>query len=464
MAVTHWECGEATPTTACVVVRCDSTESVTIVAAGQTKTANCNTAVKDGNARVDFTGLSAGATYPYTINGAAAGTLRTAPADGAYPFWVALSSCWSLLSVDTVAYQLIAEPATAESRDTPMQTLQRELVRNLKAAFGLGDQVYKDTANANYNGYACKALDGAALADCQNVAEHRQYMRARKNAPGLKSLMRVVPWYEQNDDHDYDPDNACPASLDYAKRVFGGATTDADRIAWANACQTALDDWQLGQPTRRASSNYFKVRLGNVEFFVSDLISQRDDYSATPSSNKRLMSVAQEEQLLNDMASSTATFKVWCSTKQFISSIGRNGDGWYNLDGGTSEGYEHQLDRILADPRFPRRACMSVTGDEHIKSDLWVSSGRFGTPGADISQISAGPATIEPITDPNDGLVYRDGVRSKARDTSGLGNRDENNYVCLRVLADRIERYRLGTRYGLVYEGYISTADNAVRR
>ena len=60
MAVTHWECGEATQTTACVVVRCDSTESVTIVAAGQTKTANCNTAVKDGNARVDFAGLQAG--------------------------------------------------------------------------------------------------------------------------------------------------------------------------------------------------------------------------------------------------------------------------------------------------------------------------------------------------------------------------------------------------------------------
>ena len=75
MAVTHWECGEATQTTACVVVRCDSTESVTVVAAGQAKTANCNTSVKDGNARVDFTGLSAGQTYPYTINGTAAGTV-----------------------------------------------------------------------------------------------------------------------------------------------------------------------------------------------------------------------------------------------------------------------------------------------------------------------------------------------------------------------------------------------------
>ena len=463
MAVTHWECGEATQTTACVVVRCNSTESVTVVAAGQTKTANCDTSVKDGNARVDFTGLSAGQTYPYTINGTAAGTLRTAPVEGVYPFWVALSSCWALASVDVMAYALVTEPATAESRDTPAIALQRELVRNLKAAFGLGDQVYKDGGGTHY-GYVCQPMNGSTLSLFQDVTEQRQLQRARKLQGGLKSLIRAVPWYEQNDDHDYDPDNACPASLAYAQRVFGGGTSDADRIAWATACQTALDDWQLGQPTRRGSSNYFKVRLGNIEFFVTDLISGRDDYSATPSSSKRLMSAAQEEQFLADIAASTAAFKCWLSTKQFISSIGRNGDGWYNLDGGTSEGYEHQLGRILADSRIPRGGFFSVTGDEHIRSDMFIPADRFATGGVAVSQISAGPATIEPITDPNDGLTYRAGVVSKARDTSGLGNRDENNYVCLRVLADRVERYRFGSRNGLVYEGYISTADNAVRR
>ena len=236
MAVTHWECGEATQTTACVVVRCNSTESVTVVAAGQTKTANCDTSVKDGNARVDFTGLSAGQTYPYTINGTAAGTLRTAPVEGVYPFWVALSSCWALASVDVMAYALVTEPATAESRDTPAIALQRELVRNLKAAFGLGDQVYKDGGGTHY-GYVCQPMNGSTLSLFQDVTEQRQFQRARKLQGGLKSLIRAVPWYEQNDDHDYDPDNACPASLAYAQRVFGGGTSDADRIAWATACR-----------------------------------------------------------------------------------------------------------------------------------------------------------------------------------------------------------------------------------
>lgn len=32
------------------------------------------------------------------------------------------------------------------------------------------------------------------------------------------------------------------------------------------------------------------------------------------------------------------------------------------------------------------------------------------------------------------------------------------------MMADRVERYVLGSRYGLRYMGYVGTADNAVRR
>ncbi len=46
----------------------------------------------------------------------------------------------------------------------------------------------------------------------------------------------------------------------------------------------------------------------------------------------------------------------------------------------------------------------------------------------------------------------------------GHARRGENNYVLLRVLADRIERYVLGSRYGLRYMGYVGTQDNLVRR
>ena len=112
---------------------------------------------------------------------------------------------------------------------------------------------------------------------------------------------------------------------------------------------------------------------------------------------------------------------------------------------------------------------MSVTGDEHIRSDMMVSAGYFGGDHAPISQISAGPATIEVITDPDDGIAYRAGVRDKERDQSnisfgGYTARGENNYVLLRVLKDRVERYVLGSRYGLRYAGTLGVSDNLIRR
>lgn len=135
------------------------------------------------------------------------------------------------------------------------------------------------------------------------------------------------------------------------------------------------------------------------------------------------------------------------------------------LDIYKSEGYQTQLNRILSDPRFPDKGCLSVTGDEHIKSDMFVRENYFGT-NKPISQISAGPATIEVINDPNDGSTYRDGVVNKERVfsvnsdyTVYLG---ENNYVLLRVMDDRVERYVLGSRYGLKYMGYVSKTSNEV--
>lgn len=466
MAVTHWYLGRNSETTATVVVRADSTGNVPVTADGRTLQAACDTSVNDGNAVVEFTGLTPGQQYPYTVDGQAGGTLRTKPSTA--PLWLAFSSCWNISRVDLLARKLLSPPTVG-----PQSALLQECFAGLAAFFALGDTVYMNQSGTT-NGYAMTLVDGGTLANAKLLEVRRQYYRAGRLHPGLRELMRNVPTYLLKDDHEYDPDNAC-YSVAWVNRQFGGSPTQVDLDEIWTAASTAWRDWALGNPPKEVSAGVlggpdcFSVRLGNVEVWCTDLIQERDDTATTDGANKRMMSAAQEEWLLNSMSRSGAQFKVWASTKQFVSSCGRNADGWYNLPGATSEGYQTQLQRILADPRFPRGGCLSVTGDEHIRSDLRITSGLFGGTHSDVSQISAGPATIEVITDPDDGLAYREGVRDKERDTSdivanGFTARGENNYVLLRVLSDRIERYVLGSRYGLRFAGYVSPSDNLVKR
>lgn len=460
MAVTSWYTGRATETTATVVVRADSTGDVAVVANGQTAQAACNTAVNDGNAVATITGLSAGQTYPYTVGGVAGGTLRTAPANA--PFWVALVSCWGMQETDVLALRLLTAPAG----NSPSDTLHREMVAGLKAFIGLGDWTYMNV-NTTVRGIPLVPIEGGSLANGKDLTKRLNYYRAAATEPGRMALTRNVPTYQIKDDHDFDPDNAS-YSIQWVIDNYGSGTqTDLDEL-WA-AASGAWTSWTQGNPPRTLAGNdYFTIRLGPVEFYCTDLIMQRDHPAAADGPNKRLMSAEQEERLLADMAASSAPFKVWCTSKQFVSSIGRNADGWYNLPGASSEGYQTQLQRILADIRFPRAGCLAVTGDEHVQSDVWVSDGYFGGAHAAISQMSAGPATIPVINDPNDGPTYRAGVVDKERvwtpPPAGRAMQGENNYVLLRVLHDRVERYVLGSRYGLRYMGYISTADNVVRR
>lgn len=456
MAASHWYTGRNSATTATVIVRSASTEMITVAIPGQSINVFCDTSVNDGNATAEFTGLTAGQTYAYTVGGVAGGTLRTKPAG--YPFWIALTSCWQMQSLDGLALRLL--DTTFAGATAP---LMAECTQNLAAFFSLGDWVYKNV-NATVRGVTLLPIDSPAgsIANAKSLSANRDYYRCAFTMPGVVDLIRSVPTYFMKDDHEHDPDNGCN-SLTWLQGHYPAATQQDFDDVWATAL-TTWSEWNTGNPAAEVSGCMaYSVTLGNLQLFVTDLISERDYHGDTDSATKRMMSSAQEEWLLNGLNNSSATFTAWLSSKQFISSCGRNGDGWTEL-GGASKGYETQLGRVLADARFPRTGCLSVTGDEHIPSDMYVPADHYAAGSAAISQISAGPATIEVITDAEDGLSYRTGVRAKERDVSGLSRRGENNYVLLRVLADRVERYRLSSRYGLRYMGYVSTADNVVRR
>lgn len=458
MAVSFWYQGRNSQTSATVVVRCDTTENIAVVANGVTKTAGCNSSVNDGNALVEFTGLTPGQKYAYTVNGVAGGLLKTMPASGSY--WLAFSSCWSIGRFDSLARRLVTTP-TVNLGDS---ALMSELVDKLVGFYNLGDRFYCNISGSA-NGISLGLIEGAAtITNAKDQALRNKYNLASFLTPGLTDLIRSVPTYIQKDDHDYDPDNAS-YSTQWLDFNYTGPFTQTDLDDVWNVCTTAFRSYTLGNPARVVNADYFKVSYHNCDVLVTDLIQERD-YTQDTSPTKRMMSDEQEQRFLNDMAESTKPFKVWGSTKQFISSCGRNSDGWFDLPGAYSGGYQVQLTRILSDARFPRQGCLSVTGDEHLRSDMFVNDGYFGGTHASLSQVSAGPATIEVINDPNDGSTYRSGVVDRERvfvpNSAFTVNLGESNYVLLRVLDDRVERYVLGSRYGLRFMGYISKDSNTV--
>jgi hypothetical protein len=463
MALTHWYTGIASETTATVVVRASANENVTVSANGEDKVVACATATNDGNAVATFTGLSPGQRYPYTVNGEAGGELRPFPTT--YPFWVALSSCWAPKSFDPIALRVLKAPLTGAN-----MALHQEMVDSLALFCGLGDLLYMNESGT-INGYPVSNIAGGSLATAQSLTERLNYYRGCRLNGGLMSLMANVPTTLSKDDHEYDPNNAC-YDLAWLQAKFGGGATQGDLDALWAVADGAWRSWSLGNPpSQLVGPSCYSVRIGPLEIFYTDQIYGRSYHATVDGPTKYMLSPAQEEETLRQMGASTAPFKLINSTKQFISSSGFNDDGWCNI-GGSGKGYETQLARILKDPRFPRQGALSVTGDEHLKSDMFVPENHFGTGSAGISQMSAGPATIPAIINiakATDGLAYRTGVREKERDlaggdVAGISVRGENNYVLLRVLPDRIERYRLGSRYGLKYFGYIGTADNLVRR
>lgn len=460
MAVTHWYTGRASESTATVVVRADATGNVAVAANGQTLQAACDTSVNDGNAVVEFTGLQPGQRYPYTVGGVAGGELRPFPV--AAPFWLAMTSCWDIARMDALAPRLLTAPPTIR---TPADALMSECVAGLAGFVSMGDHVYMNLTGT-INGVAVTAV--TSLATATGVASRRSHHRASHLTQGRLQLMRNVPSYLLKDDHEYDPDNASYSTSWLNDQFPGTSPHSAQNLTdvWT-AASTAWREWSQGNPAREVGSGIlggpdcYRVRIGPLEIWCTDLIQERDYTGTVDGPTKRVMSALQEEWLLSTMSASTAQFKLWVSSKQFISSCGRNSDGFTDL-GGTGRGYRNQLTRILSDSRFPRAGCFSITGDEHIRSDVMVSAGQFGGSHAAVSQISAGPATIDVITNPNDGLTYRAGVRDKERDVSTAARRGENNYVLLRVLSDRVERYILGSRYGLRSAGYINTQSNEV--
>ena len=280
---------------------------------------------------------------------------------------------------------------------------------------------------------------------------------------------RNIPSFMQVDDHEYDPDGADAQQLSQYRQHYGDeGITEGEQLAALGYCREAQLAYHATNPQTVPGETYFSVGIGQALFVCTESIYRRNSFKDVDSESKRMYEADQEEWFLQQMSRSDYRFKVWVSSKQFRSCMGRNGDGWIagqaSLFTNGAKSYTTQFRRILSDSRFPRAGALALGGDEHVLWDQVVTPGEFDAGAAGISQIGAGPCTIDGIPDPDWGDTYPAGCRSKSRMFVDEGRKGEQGYVLLHCQPDRVSRYVLSSRYGLRYAGYISTADNVVRR
>lgn len=440
MAVTDWWLGQSSNTTATVVCRSDASATVTVGCNGQEFTGAADTAVKDGVVAISVTGLTAGQSYPYTIDGGAAGTLKALPSSG--DLWIAVGSCWDKTDQDTLAYKLLAD-------------------YDIDLYLALGDFPYCNTGLTAFGETTLNVE--LAMANGKSAANYYAHHRQQRRATGIKELMRDVPFGYMGDDHEYPFDNACPQYLaGYQATVAdaGAATqTDLDE-AWA-ACRLALDAYTTGFTRATggdADAVYWSWRMSDaVEVFLIDCMNYRSNLTDADTAAKTMLGAAQKAWLINAVTASTATFKVIAMGKQLWRG-GGNTDTW-NASG-ANLGYETEKAEILYALRDVT-GLMFVAGDQHLWSDQWVTADELGAGYPAASCMVCCPTTV--VLNATGAAGYEPGVKSKVNGyPSALGVVQENVVGLLRVTANRVYRYHLSTLRGLIPRGYVDAGSNQV--
>jgi len=439
MAVTHWWLGAATATTATVVCRSNSTATVTVACNGGTFTGSANTGTKDGIVAVTVTGLSADSQYAYTIDGAVGGTLKTQPASG--DVWIATGSCWH-----------------GDRRDVLADIVRQQYDLDLYIA--LGDFPYCETTYTQ--GGETGVSVAASVANSKDSSLYYKQHRIFRLIPGIKELMRNVPFMYMADDHEYPMDDAGPTYLtQYQAEVTGaGAALQADLDAAWTAARTAIAAYSTGfTPASGYDSDalYGTYSLPNVDVFLIDCINYRSSPTATDNASKTMLGTNQKTWLLAAVAASSKPFKLIATGKQLFKG-GGNTDTFVPV--GVNLGYLTERNEILYGLRNVT-GVLWVAGDQHLWSDQWVAADVIGAGYPAVNCLCACPTSVDLNTTGVAG--YDTGVRSKVNGYPQATSVLRDAVVGLfRFSEDRAYRYLYSMRRGLIPCGYVEAGSNAV--
>lgn len=265
---------------------------------GQTQTAAVDTAIEDGCAVVEFTGLSAGQSYPFSasVDGTVigSGTARTMPADGA-TFSLGFGTC--------VGYLRDALPLRSLMQARP----------DLAGFCWLGDNVYVNEptggTTVTVNGETLTRLESTGpTVQATAMAQLYRHYRAYFQMPATRRMLEAVPNWFAFDDHDHMTGNDYfRGDLASANNVATWASTPTHLTNMETWCHDAARAYTKGNPNWSGSDFYFSVRVNDaLELFFVDGVWYRD---APDGSGTTLLGSAQKAWLLNAIETSTATFK-----------------------------------------------------------------------------------------------------------------------------------------------------------
>lgn len=440
MSVTHWWLGENSTTSAKVVCRSNATGTVTVGCNGAEFTGSANTGVNDGVVVVTVSGLSAGNSYAYTIDGADGGTVKTQPQSG--EIWIASGSCWAKTREDVLAFKLLAD-------------------YDIALYLAMGDFPYCNVASALWGESTTDVT--TSMANSKDEALYLAHHRQVRGIPGIKDLMRAIPFRYMADDHEYPMDNAAPSYLSqYQTDVTGAGSATQDDLdeAWA-AARPAVEAYAQGftfASTGDADAIYGAFSLPNVDVFVTDCINYRSNPPDTDDASKTMLGEEQFDWLVAAVTASTKPFKLIASGKQFFRG-GANADTWPAQS--PNLGYITERNALLLALKDVT-GLMSVAGDQHVWSDQWIAAEALGATYPAFSCLVGCPTNVELNTSNNAG--YDTGVRTRAGGASAVTpNIYMDRVVALfRFSETRVYRYLLSTHFGLMPMGYIDAGSNQV--
>ena len=392
MADVYYWLGDATETTATVIVRSDTAGSLALTGATNDGPHAVDPAVEYGIVKFTVSGLTADTEFAVQLDSVEqlTGTMRVMPASGAWRF--GFGSCVGSLKPMASGYQMVLD-------------------HNIRAWFALGDTPYADSDKAaNSLTHTRYTNDGDRLGcyklwNTGRVAWDRQYEYLQKT-PGWGYLTSHVPTYRLPDDHEYGNDwdwtldnvslFGAPAPAITTQAQVDEAAGYANAAAWswnkgnpANA-DAEIGDWKPSSCADAVSNHppkYYRKRVGDVEFFHIDCYGHMDPWGKQDKLNtvcidnatwnaelgyaysdpagaalaKTRIGPYQLNWLLTRLAASTATFKVIMSGKlTYRANSSNDNEGW--------SGYIAERDYILA---FIRRYVTGVlwcAGDVHTMS------------------------------------------------------------------------------------------------
>lgn len=398
MAIPFWWLGHATTTTAKIVCRSTVDGPISASVNGTTFVgSSASASTNNGIAVVTVTGLSAHASYPFTLTdtggAVVSGTLKTLhPSVGSVAFMSCLDRSKSF---DNLAQNLVASGANAVVAD--------------------GDYVYTSAYLSNYNQETAPQITTTST-----VANYATHWRQCKRVAANRIIETQVPWYCMFDDHEFGGDDwdhtVTKAQAGGLNVAIGGTQAEVDASWWAarqaaamymvgnpdNPDVPAIGDKPsnagAGTPASQYPTTYFRFTVGNIEVFVIDCISHRSPLAATDNASKTMLGATQKAWLKAALDSSTATFKIIASSKPTYGA-GSNSDDWTVY---TTERNE-LISYISANASGRLRSVVWIAGDAHHQYVNYI-------PSTGHIHVCANPAGVTQITQTagyTNGMVWK---------------------------------------------------------